>query len=206
MDDDRKENVIVMNRPKPDFRDKVRPPSPGEIAEDFRPSVLHTQPVREAMPQPETAPAWPKPEDDPQGGPESYDPASGDYKAYGWAGNRTLPSLIIIFKDGSEGGFNYCDLASAHPGGSMFLPSAPGHKGNVIRLRIAGDDGPFMTVLEGLRLRRVWELIMAHKTPWIHELPAGLDLPGGNEPVIWSAGFTTLRAAAAGRSVQPVNA
>ena len=56
-----------------------------------------------------------------------------------------------------------------------------------------------MTVLEGLRLRRVWELIMAHKTPWIHELPAGLDLPGGNEPVIWSAGFTTLRAAAAGR-------
>src|SRR3954451_25385941 len=107
MDDDRKENVIVMNRPKLDFRDKVRPPSPGEIAEDYRPSVPHTQPLRDAMPQPETAPAWPKPEDDPQGGPESYDPASGDYKAYGWAGNRTLPSLIIIFKDGSEGGFNY---------------------------------------------------------------------------------------------------
>ena len=80
----------------------------------------------------------------------------------------------------------------------MFLPSAPGHKGNVIRLRIAGDDGPFMTILEGLRLRRVWELIMAHKTPWIHELPAGLNITAGNEPVIWSAGFTTLRAAAAG--------
>ncbi len=57
----------------------------------------------------------------------------------------------------------------------MFLPSAPGCKGNVIRLRIAGDDGVFMVVIEGLRLRRVWELIMAHKTPWIHELPAELD-------------------------------
>jgi hypothetical protein len=48
---------------------------------------------------------------DPVGGPESFNPDSSDYKAYGWADNRSLPSL------------------------------------------------------------RVWELIVGHRTPWIHELP-----------------------------------
>jgi len=132
------------------------------------------------------------------GGPESFDPESSDYKAYGWAGNKTLPSLVIILKDGSEYSVNYCDLASAYPGGSMFLPSAPGCKGNVIRLLVAGADGVFLVVIEGRRLRRVWELIMGHKTPWIHELPAAVDFGGVAEPVVWSVTFQALRAAASG--------
>jgi len=138
--------------------------------------------------------------DNPGGGPESFDPDSADYKAFGWAGNKTLPSLVIILKDGTEYGINYCDLASACPTGSMFLPSAPGFKGNVIRLRVAGDEGPFMPVIEGLRLRRVWELIMGHKTPWIHELPAGMAVGRDADPVIWSITFLdSQRLAAAGR-------
>ncbi len=122
----------------------------------------------------------------PGGGPETFDPESTEYKAFGWAGNVTLPAFSIILKDGSALAVNYADLASAHQGGSVFLPSAPGCKGNVIRLRIAGDDGVFMAVLEGLRLWRVWELIMAHKTAWIRELPERMDFVGGNEPVIWT--------------------
>src|SRR5205823_44811 len=137
---------------------------------------------RAAPPQPETGPDGREPD----GGPEAYDPASGDYKAFGWAGNKTLPSLVIILKDGSECGVNYGDLASAHPGGSMFLPTAPGCKGNVIRLRVAGDDGVFLIVIEGVLLRRVWELIMGHKAPWIHELPPGAVHLRPEEPVIWS--------------------
>lgn len=130
---------------------------------------------------------------------ESFDPDSADYKAFGWAGNVTVPSLIIILKDGSECGVNYHDLASAYPGGSMFLPSAPGCKGNVIRLLVVGADGLFLVVIEGLRLRRLWELIMGHKTPWIHELPAGVDFTGSADPVIWSIAFKPVRAAAGGR-------
>src|SRR5262245_61357111 len=40
--------------------------------------------------------------DNPGGGPEFFDPESADYKAFGWAGNKTLPSLIIILKNGTE--------------------------------------------------------------------------------------------------------
>ena len=79
----------------------------------------------------------------------------------------------------------------------MFLPSAPGCRGNVIRLRVAGDAGVFMIAIEGVRLRRVWELIMGHKTPWIHELPAGLEFAHGDEPVIWSIAFNQMQTAAA---------
>ncbi|MFL5285231.1 MAG: hypothetical protein ACJ8AW_30710, partial [Rhodopila sp.] len=114
------------------------------------------------------------------------------------AGNKALPSLVVILKDGSECGFNYADLASACPDGSMFFPSAPGCAGNVIRLRIAGDDGVFLIVIEGLRLRRVWGLIMAHQTPWIHELPPGMEFAGSTkEPVIRSIAFTSPKAARA---------
>jgi hypothetical protein len=136
------------------------------------------------------------------GGPEAFDPESTDYKAFGWAGTVTLPAFSIILKDGSALGVNYADLASAHEGGSVFLPSAPGCKGNVIRLRIAGDDGVFLIVLEGCRLWRGWELLMAHKTPWIRELPQRLDLVGGNEPVIWTITFaepTRMAAVGGGR-------
>jgi hypothetical protein len=134
-------------------------------------------------------PQPPAESDDPGGGPEFFDPESADYKAFGWAGNKTLPALIIILKDGTEYAINYCDLASAYPGGSMFLPSAPGFRGNVMRLRVAGDDGAFIIVIEGVRLRRVWELIMGHKTPWIHELPSGFAAVRDGEPVIRSINF-----------------
>jgi hypothetical protein len=151
---------------------------------------------RQQQPLPEAAP--PKADDgNPGGGPEFFDDASADYKAYGWAGNKTLPSLTVILKDGSECGFNYADLASACPDGSMFLPSAPGFTGNVIRLRVAGDDGVFLVVIEGLRLRRVWSLIMGHLTPWIHELPPGMEFVGNKEPVIRSIAFTPVKAARA---------
>jgi hypothetical protein len=141
--------------------------------------------------------------DNPGGGPEFFDPESADYKAFGWAGNKTLPSLIIILKDGNEHAINYCDLGSACPGGSMFLPSAPGFKGNAMKLRVAGDDGVFLIVIEGLRLRRVWELIMGHKTPWIQELPARMAVVDQTGPVIRSINFIDLEklaAAGGGRS------
>ncbi|HZW29711.1 MAG TPA: hypothetical protein VFF52_03335 [Isosphaeraceae bacterium] len=44
-------------------------------------------------------------------------------------------------------------------------------------------------MIEGLRLRRVWELIMGHQTPWIHELPADAPFLGDNDPVIRSITF-----------------
>jgi hypothetical protein len=134
------------------------------------------------------------------GGPECFDPESSDYKAFGWAGNKTVPALIIILKDGSSPVINYCDLASAFPGGSMFLASAPGCMGNVIRLLVAGVRGVFMIVIEGVRLWRVWELIMGHKTPWIREMPGGMGFGGDCDPVIRSISFVKQHelAAAAG--------
>jgi hypothetical protein len=197
MDGDGEERVLVMNRPKSDVRDNPQSGSPGDLIEELRTRAPEPRPGRDGGAEP--APAGPEPEGDTRGGPESFEPGSGDYKAYGWAGNKTLPSLLIIFKDGSEGGINYCDLASAYPGGSMFLPSAPGCRGNVIRLRVAGDAGVFMIAIEGVRLRRVWELIMGHKTPWIHELPAGQEFGRGDEPVIWTITIQQSNAAAAGR-------
>jgi hypothetical protein len=191
MDDEPKEKVFTMhvNRLK-QSRDAGGRTSPADLLLGREAPEQQRDQGGEAkeavVPPPATVPAN---SDDPGGGPESFDHASADYKAFGWAGNKTLPSLIFILKDGSEYGINYGDLASACPTGSMFLPSAPGFKGNVIRLRVAGDDGVFMPIIEGLRLRKVWGLIMAHKTPWIHELPADMAVVRDDEPVIWSIGF-----------------
>ena len=44
----------------------------------------------------------------------------------------------------------------------------------------------FLVIIEGLRLRRVWELILGHQTPWIHELPADAPFCNDNDPVIRS--------------------
>lgn len=163
--------------------------SPSDILANPR-KFLHGQAPPEAKGQgrPATPPeATPKADDDnPGGGPESFDDESADYKAFGWAGNKTLPILRLIYKDGSEGLIVYGHIDTNLTNGSQFLPRPPGRKGNLIFLRVVGHDGVFMLVIEGLRLRRIWELILAHKTPWIHELPEGLDFGGNGEPVIWS--------------------
>jgi hypothetical protein len=199
MDDEAKEKVVAMhvNRLKHGPRNGPEGTSPADLLGKGAQQRDRGGEASEAgAPPPATVPAN---TDDPGGGPESFDPESADYKAFGWAGNKTLPSLIVILKDGSEYGINYGDLASACPTGSMFLPSAPGFKGNVIRLLVAGPDGVFMVVIEGLRLRRVWGLIMGHKTPWIHELPAGMAVVRNDEPVIWSIHFLDQKQLAAAR-------
>jgi hypothetical protein len=131
---------------------------------------------------------------EPFGGPESFDPDSSDYKAFGWAGNRGLPSLRVILKDGSEHACHYADLDTAHPDGSVFKPSITGHKGNVITLRFAGRAKPFLVIIEGLRLRQVWELLIGHRTPWIHELPTAVSFARDDEPVIRSITFKQIAA------------
>lgn len=169
------------------------PRSPSAIAEMFR------QPAKPAL----VVDAGPEPtkaeEGDPGSGPESFDPESTDYKAYGWAGNKILPSLRIILRDGSEKACLYAHLDSQCPDdGCEFIPSAPGHKGNVIRLRFAGHSSVFMVVIEGVRLRRVWERIMAHQAPWIRELPTDVDFLNDKEPVVKSITFKAVKAEAAG--------
>ena len=171
-------------------RPAVRPP---ESRKDAGPP---TAPLPVATAAAEGAP--------PGGGPEHFDAESGDYKAFGWPGNKAQPSLI---KDGAELGFNYADLATAYPGGCMFVRSAPGRKGNVIRLLFHGDAGLFAVVLEGIGLRPIWGLLMGHRTPWIHELPDGAEF-GHGEPVIRSVSFQIIepeRAASgkAGRADAP---
>jgi hypothetical protein len=129
----------------------------------------------------------------PQAGPEAFNPESGDYKAYGWGENKPLPSLRFILKDRSERAFQYAHLDSHHPDGCQFIPSAPG-RGNVIKLRFAGHSGTILVMIEGLRLRRLWELIMSHQTPWIHELPADVNFHGdSDEPVVKSLTFETVK-------------
>jgi hypothetical protein len=131
------------------------------------------------------------------GGTEFFDPDNADYKACGWAGNKGQASLRVIRRDGSENGLLYADLDTAYPGGSEFTPMAPGRKGNVITLRFAGRAAPFLVIIEGLRLRRVWELIMTQRTPWIHELPTDVGFTGPEEPVIRSITFKPILAEAA---------
>lgn len=194
-----KERVFAMNRLRNSLRDLPEGTSPADLIDgNGTPHPGHGPAVGSGQEVPPPELIKNAAEEPPTGaGPESFDPDSDDYKAFGWAGNKTLPTLVIILKDGSEFGINYADLATSWPGGSMFLPAAPGCKGHVIRLRIAGDDGMFSVILEGGRLRRVWDLIMMHKTPWIRELPAGqMDFIGGTDPVIRSVSFDRSRAAA----------
>jgi hypothetical protein len=180
MDDDTRHAMKVLNRPKSGPRNPLPPPSPGDLTDSAAPSGRFwdrggdTQPV-------------PRMEAGVEGGVEAFDPGSSDYKAYGRADNLTLPSLRLILKDGSEKACIYSQLDSSCPrDGCEFLPSSAAGSGNVIRLRFAGHSVVFLVIVEGLRLRRVWELIMAHQTPWIHELPADAPFLNDNDPVIKS--------------------
>src|SRR4051794_1555845 len=71
-------------------------------------------------------------------GPENFDPDAETYTAFGTA-NRTVPSLCLILKDGSQRAISYGHLDSHHPAGCEFIPSSP-KQGNVIRLRVAGHS------------------------------------------------------------------
>lgn len=191
MSDSGGENVIDLPRP-------FAMPSPSDVLANPR-QFLHTeqQPGQPAVARVERKlkerPAVPPPaapadgeEENPGGGPESFEPEGTNYKAFGWAGKKTLPTLRVILKDGSEWPIVYAHLDTNPISGSQFLPRPQGRKGNLIFLRVAGHDGAFMIIIEGVRLRRIWELIMSHQTPWIHELPEGADFVGENDPVIWS--------------------
>lgn len=158
-------------------------------------AARHADSRREAWPpSAASSPAATAPAEglDPAAGPESFDAASDDYKAYGWGGGRPHASLRLIFKDGSEKAIVYGHLDSHPLAGSEFLPALPGRKGNLIRLRISGQNCVFLVVIAGLFLRRVWELILLHQTPWIHELPAEAVALRPGEPVIWSIGFANV--------------
>lgn len=182
MDDDIRHATRVLNRPKIGPRNPLPPPSPGDPADAAAPSGRFWDRGGDAQPVPGT-----------EGGVETFDPGASDYKAYGRADNLTLPSLRLIFKDGSEKACLYSQLDSnGLRDGCEFLPSADG-RGNVIRLRFAGHSAVFLVIIEGLRLRRVWELIMAHQTPWIQELPADAPFQGGNDPVIRSITFKEVK-------------
>jgi hypothetical protein len=120
---------------------------------------------------------------------DAFDAESTDYKAYGRAGNRTLPSLRFILKDKSERACCYAHLDSHYPGGCEFIPSAPG-TGNVIKLRFAGQAAVFMVIIEGRNLRRLWELIQGHLTPWVHVYPSDIDVEEKRAAVVKSITFT----------------
>lgn len=161
-------------------------PSPADILANPKAYLQSEQAVKPERFLRERAAPTPLGQADPApAGSESYDPES-DYKACGWAGNKTLPTLRLILKDGSEIAIVYGHLDTNPVNGSSFVPKPPGRKGNLIFLRAVGFDGVFMVVIEGIRLRRIWELIMSHQTPWICELPDGMDFASNDEPVIWS--------------------
>ena len=120
------------------------------------------------------------------GGPECYDPETNGYQAYGRPGLETRRSLHVILRDGSAGCFQYADLESSYPNGCQFRPSAPGGEGDVITLRFGTRSGSILVILNGLRLRRVWQLLMEHMTHWIRELPTEIGLPEEDVPVIRS--------------------
>jgi hypothetical protein len=105
-----------------------------------------------------------------------------------------VPSLRLILKDGSSKAIVYAHLDSHDPGGCEFILSAPGGTGNVIKLRVDRHSRVFMVIILGVRLWRVCELIMDHKTPWIHELPTGLAFGCDNQPVIKSITFQAVPA------------
>ncbi len=105
--------------------------------------------------------------------------------------DKAVGGTGVILKDRSERACPYAHLDSDYLGGCQFIPFAPG-KGTVIKLRFAGQSRVFMVVIEGLRLRRVWKLIMNQQTPWVHELPADVDFHGGNEAVVKSITFEVV--------------
>ena len=149
-------NVIDMPR-KPSIREMLGRTA-GKPGADAAPrpagKATHAEPE-----QPDAEPP------EPFGGPEAFDPDSSDYKACGWPGNGSLPTLRVILKDGSEFACHYADLDTAYPGGSVSMPSASGHKGNVMTLRFAGRAAPFLVVCDGLLLRAVWGLVLSPTGP-----------------------------------------
>ncbi len=167
---------------------RIRPASPSEIIRNLR-----ENPAGRTNP-PAVEPALPMtaPDAAAEFGPETYDPASKDYKACGWAGHRTVPSLCFIHKDQSETACCYAHLDTHHPGGCEFIPSAP-RRGNVIRLRFAGASVTFMVEIEGRNLRRCWELIMGHQTPWVAEYPADMDAEAATVPVVKAIRYEVVK-------------
>jgi hypothetical protein len=156
------------------------------------------QTVQGATPPPEANDPPAPPADDSL--PESFNPESADYKAYGRCGPITLPSLRLIFKDGSEKQIVYAHLDSHSKSGSEFLPSTRGSGGDLILLRIAGQSEAFHVAIEGLRLRPLWELLMLHRVPWIWELPKGALVFRKDEPVIRYINFKSVAAEDAARA------
>jgi hypothetical protein len=123
---------------------------------------------------------------------DAYHPDGQDYRACGRVGNRILPSLRFILKDGSEQHAAYAHLDTRRPEGSEFIPSVTG-KGNVIRLRFAGASSALLVEITGRNLRLVWMRIIEHLTPWVHEYPGAIDALGELEPVISSFTFTEIK-------------
>lgn len=161
---------------------RMRPKSPADRLRE-----LTEKPQEKTLPaEPEAAETPPSEE------PDRFDPDSSSYKAFGRASNKTLPSLRFILKDKSERGVSYAHLDSLCPDGCEFIPSMPG-KGNVVKLRFAGAATPFMVVMEGRYLRRLWELVMGHLTPWVHEYPADMHTEGENVPVVTSITFNAVK-------------
>lgn len=159
---------------------RSRPKSPDEIIRSLQAKARGDEPPEE----PRAAPPPVAPPDEP----EAFDPDAEHYQAWR-PGTQTVPSVRFILKDRSERGFSYAHLDSKHPGGCEFIPSAPG-KGNVIRLRFAGAAAATTVTLEGRHLRRAWEQLIAHRTPWVCEYPADIDTMGPDEPIITAIGFS----------------
>lgn len=125
-------------------------------------------------------------------GPAFYDPASSAYKAYGAADSGPWVSLMVILRDGSATYCQYAHMESAYPDGNTFTPSAAGRPHDVITLRFGCRSGSFLVIIKGLRLHRMWELLMGHDTHWICELPAHLTVAGDHAAVIRSITFKEL--------------
>lgn len=164
-------------------------PSPGEIGGDSGTAAKPRsgEPVNPAMLFRRPGPPKPDGAESDAAEPEDFEPESTDYKADGRA-NRSVPALRFILKDLTEYGFQYAHLDTAYPGGCEFIPSEAG-KGNVIKLRFAGQACTPFVILAGIRLRRIWADIMAHRTLWIRELPTGVNFERGQDPVIESISF-----------------
>jgi hypothetical protein len=159
-----------------------RPMAPSDIVRELDRKASAAAKSLRAAPHRHPIPESPADADEP----EAFDAESGDYKAYGRTGKHSVPTLRLIFKNGSQRPCQYAHLDTHDPDGSEFIPSAPGGRGNIIRLRFAGHSSVVIVTIEGVRLHRLWEQITGHLTPWVHELPAEADFSGGDDPVIRS--------------------